>query len=71
MTSVLRDLQAGYDQRAQMALEAPGEALEAPARPKATRTYTGASLERRKAWGRKFGKINSDFAKQLHTYGEK
>ena len=46
MTSILRELQAQYDQRAQMALEAPREPLESIARPKATRTYTGEALER-------------------------
>lgn len=52
MTSVLQELQAGYEQRAQMALERPQEPLEAPARRKATRTYTGYALERRRAWAR-------------------
>ena len=52
MSEVLAEIQAGYVQRAQMALQASAKPLERAARPKATRTYTGAALERRRAWAR-------------------
>lgn len=55
MTEILAELQAGYDQRAKQAAQAP---VSPPAAPKyhfATRTYTGAALERRRAWGREHG----------------
>ena len=70
MTSILRELQAQYDQRAQMALEAPREPLESIARPKATRTYTGEALERRRAWGRVWGARNAANARNLPTERE-
>lgn len=57
MTSVLRDLQAEYDARAQEALRPP---VSPPAEQKyhfATRTYTGAPLARRQEWGREWGSI--------------
>lgn len=55
MTSVLSELQAGYDQRAKQALEAPVSPPAAPEYHFATRTYTGQALARRQAWGRKHG----------------
>lgn len=67
MTNVLRDLQAEYDARAKMALEPPGKPLESIARPKATRTYTGAELERRRAWGKMWGTMNAEHARKLRN----
>ena len=52
MSEILAEIQAGYVQRAQMALQAPQSAPEPIVRPKATRTYTGAALEHHRAWAR-------------------
>ena len=65
MSEVLSEIQAGYVQRVQMALEPRGKPLESIARPKATRTYTGAALARRQAWGRQWGGILSAVSHQL------
>lgn len=70
MTEILQELQAGYDVRAQIALERPPEPVERAARPKATRTYTGEALERRRAWGRLWGGMNAENARHLPTERE-
>lgn len=62
MTEILSELQAGYDQRARMALEPRAKHLEAPEMRFPTRTYTGAALERRRAWGREYGAMMAERA---------
>ena len=52
MSEVLAEIQAGYEQRAREAAVMPQEPAQAPVKRKATRTYTGAALERRRAWAR-------------------
>lgn len=57
MTSVLSDLQADYERRAQQAAQAPvSPAAVEPARIH-TKVYTGAALSRRQEWGRFWGGI--------------
>ena len=65
MTSILQQLQAGYETRARMALHAPESPPDVKVRRKATRTYTGQALERRRAWGMMWGAIVSERAKEL------
>lgn len=50
MSEILRELQAGYVERARIAALPPEKPSESIVRPKATRTYTGWPLERRRAW---------------------
>lgn len=57
MTSALAEIQAGYEQRAQQAAQAPASPPAVPQYRFATRTYTGAALERRRAWGREHGAV--------------
>jgi hypothetical protein len=65
MSEILSEIQAGYVQRARMAAYVSVTAPERRARPKATRTYTGAPLARRRAWGVSWGAIVSERAKEL------
>ena len=67
MTSILSEIQAGYDQRAQQAAQASVSPQEPPVRRKATRTYTGEALERRKAWGRERAIFGKQLAAQLRA----
>lgn len=57
MSSVLAEIQAGYEARAKQAAETPVRPAAVPEPRYATRTYTGAVLERRRAWGREYGGI--------------
>lgn len=57
MSSVLAEIQAGYEQRAQQAAQAPVSPPGPLQYRFATRTYTGAPLARRQAWGREWGGI--------------
>ena len=65
--NVLSEIQAGYDQRAQQAAQASVSPQEPPVRRKATRTYTGEALERRKAWGRERAVFGKQLAAQLRA----
>lgn len=65
MTSILLELEAQYATRAAQAQMAPPAIVETAPKPRATRTYTGAALERRRAWGRSWGAIVREHAKEL------
>lgn len=65
MTSILKQLQAGYDTRSRLALQAPVSPQDVKVRRKATRTYTGQALARRRAWGIAWGAIVREQAKEL------
>jgi alkanesulfonate monooxygenase SsuD/methylene tetrahydromethanopterin reductase-like flavin-dependent oxidoreductase (luciferase family) len=65
VTHPLSEIQAGYEQRAAQALQAPVSPQEPPVRRKGTRTYTGPALARRQAWGLFFGGIISEAARDL------
>lgn len=69
MTSILSDLQKGYEQRAAEALQAPVSPPTEEIRPKRTRTYTGAALPRRQAWGQRWGGLNARYAAELRNEG--
>lgn len=70
MTSVLSDLQADYERRAQQAAQAPvSPAAVKPARIH-TKTYTGAPLARRQEWGRFWGGILQAAAHDLRNEAE-
>ena len=67
VTSILSEIQAGYDQRAQQAVQASVSPQEPPVRRKATRTYTGEALARRQAWGRERAIFGKQLAAQLRA----
>jgi len=67
VTSVLWEIQAQYDARAQQALQASVSPQGPPVRRKATRTYTGAALARRKAWGAERAAFGKALAAQLRA----
>ena len=67
MTSILTEIQAGYDQRAQQAAQASVSPPAAKTRRKATRTYTGEALARRQAWGRERAEFGKALAAQLRA----
>ena len=67
MTSILQELQAQYEARAAQAVSAPVVVAQAAPKRKATRTYTGEALERRRAWGRVWGARNAANARNLPT----
>ena len=65
MTSTLRQIQADYESRAALAQVINSIPEIEEVKPKATRTYTGAALARRQAWGRQWGGILSAVSHQL------
>lgn len=67
VTDVLSEIQAGYVQRARMAAYVSVSTPAPSYRPKATRTYSGTALQRRRYWGGSWAIIQKREAAKMYA----